>query len=245
MNNTEVFRQAIERIKAAYAELGYTLGWNFLYSPARTLAHETKLMLVGINPGASQYYLPIESVEAGNGFRADILPFEGRGKVFQQEISCLFQRIVSKMNHVITWEALLDRTLTANFCPFRAANWGALPRRDQAVAFSRQLWRDLFQYLDPAVIVCYGGPAFQYFGEVLQAHGFALRERATEAPTGWGATTYRVHLLNAGSRQLTLVGFPHFARFTVCTRAQCFAQMEAPIRIIAERLMEFPEWLAG
>jgi hypothetical protein len=52
--------------------LGHRLGWRFLYTPARTLAPDTRLAFVALNPGDGAYHCPILSVEQGDAYRIEI-----------------------------------------------------------------------------------------------------------------------------------------------------------------------------
>ncbi len=54
----------------ARERVDHELGWRFLYTPARTLAPDTRLAFVALNPD-DKYHDPILSVEEGNAYRVE------------------------------------------------------------------------------------------------------------------------------------------------------------------------------
>lgn len=230
----------VSRIETAYENLGYTLGWRFLYSPVSTLAPSTQLMFVGINPGGGVYEEPIPSVEEGNAYRIEKWNGNNYSSV-QREVSLLFNRIAGSLEPKITGATLLDKTLTANFCPFRSSGWydkrKRLPRQKEAIEFSYDLWLDISQHLRPAVIICMGSPAFEHFRKVFIRRGFQSGHCDKRA-TGWGDHKYTFETLSLGSDELMILGMPHLSQFKVISSTKCQAQSDEMIKIIADRLNE-------
>lgn len=130
--------------------MGCDLGWRFLYSPKATLGPETDIAFFGINPGGNAFEPPVASVEQGNAYRTESWP--GNGASLQREVKKLFQLLAVELGRSGDWEAIMDATLTSNFCPFRSPSWAALAKRDDAVRFSVALWGQLWGSLRPRVV---------------------------------------------------------------------------------------------
>lgn len=114
-------------IREAYSGLGYSLGWEFLYTPAATLRCPNGFMLVGINPGGDAFGVA-ESVEEGNAYL--IQEWSPDGARLQQQVRSFFSLLSDRfLGHTAQGDALLGQTLTTNFCPFRSPTWRELPRR--------------------------------------------------------------------------------------------------------------------
>ena len=49
----DIVSETVERIERAYEnDFEYRLGWRFLFTPVDTLSKNTKMLLVGIDPGS-------------------------------------------------------------------------------------------------------------------------------------------------------------------------------------------------
>lgn len=70
----------------------------------------------------------------------------------------MFQRLATALGRPLEWSHLIDECLTANFCPFRSSRWEDLPRKEEALKFSFQLWqavpflRDLLKKLESKLV---------------------------------------------------------------------------------------------
>ncbi|OGV67402.1 MAG: hypothetical protein A3K19_23565 [Lentisphaerae bacterium RIFOXYB12_FULL_65_16] len=96
MNDAAVpFDDAVSRIAAECARLGYDLGWRFLYSPKATLGPSTDIAFFGINPGGKVFEPPVASVEQGNAYRTECWP--GNGASLQREVKKLFQLLAGAL----------------------------------------------------------------------------------------------------------------------------------------------------
>ena len=219
---------AIGRIEAAYANFGYTLGWEFLYGPASTLACPNGLMLMGINPGGDRYKVT-QTVEAGNDYL--IGRWSKDGTILQSQVLRFFEVLAaSSLGRGATARELLNATLTTNFCPFVSPTWKDLPNRAKAVAFSNRLWSDLLGQTSPKVIICMGRVPFPYLESILRNLG-KLRGN-TELPTGWGAYQFRVQSYGLGSSISVLARIPHFSQYRLMSRAECLPRVQDFVRQI-------------
>jgi hypothetical protein len=208
-----------ESIDREYRRLGHTLGWRFLYSPARTLAPSTRLAFVAANPGDSVYHPPMRSSEGGNSYYLDRWWGTHQEGVFQGQVRKLYEALAAAVP-ATTAKQLLDETLTLNFCPFRSPKWAQLPRKAESIAFSQRMWCEILDIVEPPAIVCCSLVAFENLEVVLRKRGAMLRRRESR-PTGWGTYTWtEAHYATKRGKDVTMVGFPHLTQFPIFGRAK-------------------------
>jgi len=102
-------------------------------------------------------------------------------------------------------------TFSAQFVPFRSANWTSLPDREEALAFARNMWTDLLRHTVTKIFVCMGQTAALEIARLLDA-----RDATGPLPTGWGETKIRGYANAEGSR---LVSVPHPSRYLLFGRS--------------------------
>ncbi len=234
MDSTEVFHRAVDEIGREYERLGHELGWRFLYSPVATLSKDTRLFFAGLNPGGDRYYPPVESVEEGNAYRVERWKDGVRAKPLQIQVRKLYDILSRKLGNESVID-LMDGTLTANFCPFRSPKWNLLPNKARSVAFSRELWRDLFDYISPSAIVCLSDEPFDYFGEVLVTRGLRRTEPIRES-VGWGKVTYSQARFRSETEEILMVRLPHLSQFQIFSRPQSRQSIDRFTDAIAQSL---------
>lgn len=124
---------------------------------------------MGLNPGGDCYVPPVTSVEEGNAFRVEP-NWSPDGKRLQQEVCLMFQRLATALGRPLEWSHLIDECLTANFCPFRSSRWEDLPRKEEALKFSFQLWQEIFENgaVHPRVIISNGSKAVPFLRDLLK-----------------------------------------------------------------------------
>lgn len=151
------FKEMIEREDS---RLDLKLGWRFLYTPARTLAPETRLAFVALNPGDDKPHDPILCVEKGNAYRIEVEDWWGARQQagLQTQVRLLYEELAKRIEGA-TWKKLMDeQTLALNFCPFRSQRWNRLDRQSkkELIAFSQVMWARVLEIVEPSVIVCLG-----------------------------------------------------------------------------------------
>ena len=101
-----------------------------------------------------------------------------------------------------------ENILAGNLVPFRSPDWKALPGdRKAAVAFGKELWRDMIQRARPSLIVASGKLPFD-----------ALREALGGAePEKYGLNWRRAPGRRCAWPGGELVGLPHLSRYPVVT----------------------------
>ena len=209
-----------ESIDLAYRRLGHKLGWTFLYTPTRTLAPETRLAFVPLNPGVGMYHERIKlSHDEGSAYRTE--PW-GRGGVLsnlQIQIRRLYDMLAER-NESTTAEELMDETLALNFCPFRSADWETLVNKEASIEFSQHMWARVLEIVKPRVIVCLGAEPAHYLDRVLRARGATLMGPEKRQTAGWGTVTYGVRRYTTARGKLTMVRLPHLSRFGIFGRPE-------------------------
>jgi hypothetical protein len=201
------------RIQSKYEELGYSMGWRLLYSPERVL-EIARTALVGQNPGGS--YAPPDHAEfamqSGSAYtdeRWGAAP--GQGKL-QRQVLALLHLIGERPEDV----------LAGNLVPFRSPSWEALPKKDEALAFGRSIWREILRHAKPRLVIGMGlGTSVPILKELL---GVRDIERLK---IGWGNNEAERGVFDDG----TFIGVPHLSRFPFTTREE---SQEALQRLLGE-----------
>lgn len=192
-----------ETIEAKSEELGYRHGWTLMATPEATL-REAKVAFVGLNPGGggegdTYPYGGLWDVPGGNAYFTERWGPNGTETPIQAQIHA--------------WHRLLELehsdSLCMQFVPFRSPSWHALDRKDEALAFSRELWRWVLTVSPATLFVTMGKLPARYLAELLNAKHFA------QLPTGWGANMIDVRDSPSGRR---IVGMPHPSRYRLFGR---------------------------
>jgi hypothetical protein len=87
----DLFTELTTSIADAYAKLGHTRGWRFLYTPARTLTPNAPILFAGLNPGGCDFECPERSVEAGNAYRVQPWGKNNRPTPLQNQVCKLYE----------------------------------------------------------------------------------------------------------------------------------------------------------
>ena len=234
-----LFEEAVEEIKRAYSELDHQLGWRLLYTPAATLGPGAQLLFAGLNPGGKHPLPPAPSSEDGNAYRIDTWGPNGQKSSLQLQVCALFERIAV---HVpgMDRDVLMDRSLTANFCPFRSPSWDTLPNRARSIGFSRTLWSRLMNGITPSVVICMGTLTAQHFDAVFQQAGWSQVDEV-KSPVSWGRVTYSVRHLRRNGRELKAIRLPHLSRYRIVGRSRSEPSIEQLADIIGSSLVSHRE----
>ena len=113
----DIFSETVERIKRAYEQdFEYRLGWRFLYTPVSTLSVDTKMLLVGIDPGGKNPEPIRESVEKGNAYYCEYWKDGYDYNSLQKQVQEFFRKLAIKMDHPSPHD-LMDQTMTSNMFP--------------------------------------------------------------------------------------------------------------------------------
>jgi hypothetical protein len=150
----EQFRLASDKIAGAYESLGHTLGWRFLTSPSATFNESQEILLLTLNPAGDRDYPehPRESCEAGSAYIVESWDSRPAGEApLQRQVRALFAELAKRINGG-SGDYLLGNSLSAQFVPFRSANFNALHEKEKSVAFARELWSDILRYIRPIIV---------------------------------------------------------------------------------------------
>lgn len=224
MGNAKSFEHYTALIRDAYSRLDYSLGWEFLYTPAATLQCPNGFMLVGINPGGDAFDIA-ESVEDGNAYL--IQKWSPDGARLQHQVRSFFRLLSDRfLGHATQGDALLSQTLTMNFCPFRSPTWRELPRRPEAISFSQGLWTGLLSEITPRVVLCLGALPYRYLEDILRRQAETI-DGERRFPTGWGQYDFALRVYSIKGRPVVLVRLPHFSRYKLMSRETCRPHVRA------------------
>lgn len=233
-SSTDVLETIAAGIGKEYEELGHTLGWRFLYGPARTLHWAGKLLLLGLNPGGNYHVAPRCSVEAGNAYRVERWGRDGSLNPLQTQVGHLFEHLAAATRDAHPHQ-LMDDTATANFCPFRSPNWKLLQQRKASIDFSHRLWSKLIREATPAVSLCIGHQTGHYFRRVYHNAGWRLKS-STAWPTGWGGARVRMNTFDGDGDESVVISLPHLSRYQFLGRPQGESAAQTIACVIAKRI---------
>lgn len=201
MKKTEFAVGLRDRIEKRYRAGGHELGWRLLYSPAVVL-EGARVAFIGINPGGrspSTYYDEF-ATKHGSAYALENWGKTPGTSKLQRQVLALFEKIGERP----------DAVLAGNLVPFRSPNWKALPDKRRALAFGKDIWRDILASAKPQMVICMGGDVFAAFRDILEV-------RETERiPVGWGEYCGERAAFATG----TLIRVPHLSRFPIMTRAE-------------------------
>jgi hypothetical protein len=224
MGDAKSFAHYTALIRDAYSRLGYSLGWEFLYTPAATLRCPNGFILVGINPGGDVFGIA-ESVEEGNAYL--IQEWSPDGARLQQQVRSFFSLLSDRfLGHATQGDALLGQTLTTNFCPFRSPTWRELSRRPEAISFSQGLWTDLLSDITPRVVLCMGALPCRYLQDILRRQAETI-DGERRFPTGWGKYDFALRVYSIEGRPVVLARLLHFSQYKLMSRETCRPHVRA------------------
>lgn len=206
--DAERWQEAIQHMYEARARRfpHAALGWRLLYSPRQVL-DGARVAFIGLNPGGRSVD-PTHgkfSAESGSAYRSEIENW-GASSALQDQVIALFQRL----------QVSPEDVLAGNLVPFRSPDEASLPDAPQAIAFGRNLWREILRKVGPRVVVTMGATANREISRLLM-----VRNTATHL-VGWGNCSASRGEFSAG----TWIGLPHLSRFTIMTRNESQAPLD-------------------
>ena len=218
------------RIESAYAQLGHPLGFNpLLLSSVESFDATPRLLVATLNPAGDRDYPDHRGVDryaGGNAYTSVDWKGAGPGRApLQVQMQGVFRYLQERTGFGGSPEEFARaRVVTAQIIPFRSPDEESLHRRDDSLAFVQQIWREIFSYWQPQIVVSVGATTTEAFGDLLG------RARLRFMPTGWGKVKMSLHEFP----KTRLLGLPHLSTFKLFSRAQS-----------APYLAEAFDWLVG
>ncbi len=214
----EYFEEKCREIESMYKELKHEKGWRFLMSSRRTLAAETKIALIALNPGGDKFEPPMPSCD-GSAYLYEKWIKHGKSKL-QEQVKKLFEQIAERTSHE-NYKDLLNNSLSAQYIPFRSKDIKSLLSRPASEEFSKALWKNIFSKCIKPKLVITLSDAFYAISTVLQDQdsGYELLRNpkiATEVNTKWNDAKARFKVFQDSEGDIcTLVGLPHLSRYQI------------------------------
>jgi hypothetical protein len=212
------------------------LGWSFLYTPKESFRPNQQLLFVGLNPAGNAYSEDYEC-EEGNAYLCDDWG-SGAGKApLQQQIQMLYRAIADESDGHVAFEVLMERTLAANYVPFRSRNWPSLRDPEGSLSFSRSLWSRISDVVQARVVIAMGTVPYRELLSLLKSKAWALASGDEgNARLEWGRQTYSLAKLQNGGKAMLLVRLPHLSRYRLFSRPQCRPALTLIAREVAVAL---------
>ncbi len=215
-------RTVESKIRDAYREFGYRSGWTFMMCPRECLSG-AKVLLVGLNPGGGPVpgatncnggYEEAWDCREGNSYwHSDWGKGEGKEPLQQQ-----VQKLMGAIN------VQDSKLFAALLVPFRSQNWASLERKNDALNFSRGLWRWVFAQ-NPSFDLIF---TLGHDAGIEMAKLFDDVQKPEWRPCGWGKET--IGRYNAGAR--TIISLPHLSRYKI------FGRSGQPAEIVLSDLLQ-------
>lgn len=197
------------RIETGYASSGNTQGWRFLYSHSFVLNH-ADVAIIGFNPGGGGQISEHGEFDVPPGTSAYLdeswKDYPAGSEPLQLQIRAL-----------CGWLHVEPQTVLAgNFIPWRSRSLRTLKEPDRAKAFARALWSDIFQVVQPRLVITIGLETGAHIAKVLQTAA------ATRVGIGWGNYSATI----ATNERQRLIAFPHLSRFQIMDRPKSREALE-------------------
>jgi hypothetical protein len=191
------------KIGETYRQLEYGSGWTFMMC-RRDCLSEARVMLVGLNPGGRadfKDYREFWDCPEGNSYWESDWDLKGKGQApLQQQV----QRLMSSIN------TAPSEIFAAQFVPFRSQNWNSLPRKDEAIGFSRSLWKwVLAQNKSASLIFSLGHQASNEMAHLLE-----IKQQPEWLGCGWGKQVIGRYQ----GKNRTVISLPHLSRYKIFGR---------------------------
>ena len=240
----DLFERSVVSIEAAYRDLNHTLGWRFLTSPKVTLALNTGIGLITLNPGGDREVKehPRASCESGSSYLEEAWPGSKRGQApLQRQIQTMLGALANHIGDTSPLSRFMnERVLSAQFVPFRSPNFKALPQRKASIAFAQSLWRDVLAHWQPRLLITMDNQTNASLRSILAAQPGMRVTQHEKFPTGWGDYQAEVVCLSRAdlSRNITLARLPHLSGFTLFGRPASEAPMHRLLSYLADGLIQ-------
>ena len=184
-----------EAITREHDRLGMRLGWRFLMCP-EARARDAEVAVVTLNPGGTRRVDTEWSQERGNAYYIESWGGQTPGR---DKLQVQVQTLVKAIGHD------KDSVLAGCFIPFRSRNFADLPRKSDAIQFSRRLWAATLEQSSARLFLCVGKNIVgENLAELIGARPIAA------VPMHWGDQTINLYQSPDGR---AVVAFPHFSRF--------------------------------
>jgi hypothetical protein len=146
----------------------------------------------------------------------------------QRQVRALFAELAKRINGA-SGDDLLGNSLSAQFVPFRSANFAALHEKEKSIAFARGLWSEILRYIRPRIVITLSRSPFDALLEIESELRSSLPEM-DNLPVGWG--TYNATIARFFNGPV-LCRFPHLSRFPVFARNKSATQICEIMDLIA------------
>jgi len=225
----ELFDNSCAAIEREYQRLEHRIGWRFITGPKATLASDTKILFISLNPGGDfdPPDHPHESSENGSSYLIESWKGKPKGK---ESLQVQFQRMASKLQQIYRYQGSVEdfintQMLTAHFIPFRSRRFDTLHRKAESINFGRTLWDQILKHLSPDLIITLNPEAFQHISGILENNGSILEEHKL-FQTGWGAGTNRpigceVRKYKDKANIVSILRLPHLSTFKLFSKPEC------------------------
>lgn len=188
---------------------------------AKNLAPSSSVALITANPGGDSIPTdhPAASCEHGSAYVTERWGASAPGRhKLQVQVQALFAELALTAGSGVEGGLdLLNRSLSAYFIPFRSARLAEIHRPVESRAFARSLWTELFQYIDPKVVVTIDRQTHRDLRCILQRTKHTVISGSQELPTGWGRYCATLDEYRTGTDKTMLLRLPHLSTFQLFT----------------------------
>ena len=232
--------ELIELIEQKYQELGYELGWSLLYGPFETMWNpKYPIAFFGLNPAGNHFIKPSLSSEEGSSYLCECWGENEKGQApLQIQVKKMFEMIASCLPSPVPVSDLLNGCLTANFTPFRSANWNVLEHRSDALNFSRKLWNERILKVPSNLYITMAIPSFNEINSLLIESGYRKSGYDISEKVGWGDVRYQMASYEKDGFKSLLIRVPHLSRYKIFNSMGCEKAINNITSLSAEYLTQ-------
>jgi hypothetical protein len=231
------FDEIVKRIEEKSHELGINAGWRFLYGHETTLTDNNGILLITLNPGGEEAGENQGQASCNNGHAILNEVWPRRNEVEKQkngiEINTKpgespLQKQLQKMFEIIEdhlgqkRDEVLTKSLSGYFIPFRSPNWKSFIKKkdisDEAIEFSKGIWKEILQNQNPRLIICIDKIAYKNLKSILVELDYKNSDPETK-DTQWSTiikvTCDYIEYKNSTNQKLVLIRFPHLSSYKI------------------------------
>lgn len=231
---TDLFEWACNEIRAAEKQLGHSLSWRFLTTPAATLSPQSDIAFISQNPGGNTIPLDHgrESSEVGSAYIYE----DWRSHPLQAQVQALFREIAFLIDEP-DYRSLMNNSLMAYYTPFRSPSYSERVNPKESRKFAFNLWSRLIEHISPRLILTIDRMTFKDIEKIFQQKQGNLKIASQAFPTGWGNYKADVSWYTVASSETVVIArFPHLSRFKIFNRPKSKKQLDQMLNAMTKHM---------
>jgi len=214
-------KELYDHIDQTYHEIGCELGWSLLYGLFDNMwSPKYPLAFLGLNPAGRENFGSNLFSDTGSSYLYEDWGYGKGQSPLQLQVVELFKVLAQSFSSSVSHIDLLNYSLAANWIPFRSAKWVDLPNKNEALLFSRELWKKRLHKVPTSLYVVMSKIVFNEIRHLLVNVGYVQVVEYSKQ-IGWGRVTYQVVEFERSGHRAALIRLPHLSRYKIFSRKEC------------------------